>query len=557
MNAVRENPYRTLGLFGNATEKELQKQIATIKRFAEVGKSKSFDYDFPFLGDFKREQETVLKAASRIEQAKNKVHFSLFWFLNTNHIDEAALNHLKEANIEKATEIWEKLIKDNTITPKNYSAALNLSTLQLGMTTLNGSFNPTQLKKCVELKGHIIASDAFLSFVQTVAGDNTSLCKETIRKEFVDEILQILKPYLNKTNGITSAQLIDAFNSFPTETKQYVAAKFTDRPISNIENQIEKAKQKRTSNASDAEEYGEELFKNTKEDLAFLKSVLGASNVNYQVLVNKVANEILQCSIDFFNEHNSDNDTTFDPFEDALKITKYAKSISPSGQIKNRVEEALNTLEEMRFRDAHQVIAFLNQIIGIFEEVEKENSNIEAMLSGSRTVVNEDKIMEIARPLLETQVIEIIAKSNKDDLIKDFFNSLNKLLSKISSRNSDFFNKKKSALISCLPITNSIKYNFEKSKLENELNKFQKELSGTKTKKMYASELQVMESEMSKIKEWQLFRSSETREQQIAEQKKKIDNTVSKGEAERKKEISRIEEQIVIKNRELQNILKK
>lgn len=56
MNAVRENPYRTLGLFGNATEKELQKQIATIKRFAEVGKSKSFDYDFPFLGHFKREE---------------------------------------------------------------------------------------------------------------------------------------------------------------------------------------------------------------------------------------------------------------------------------------------------------------------------------------------------------------------------------------------------------------------------------------------------------------------------------------------------------------------
>jgi len=144
MNAVRENPYRTLGLFGNATEKELQKQIATIKRYAEVGKTKAFDFDFPFLGDFKREEAEVQKAASRIEQAKNKVHYSLFWFLNTNHIDEAALNHLKETHIDKATEIWEKLVKDNSITAKNYSAAVNLSTLQLGMTTLNGSFDPTK-----------------------------------------------------------------------------------------------------------------------------------------------------------------------------------------------------------------------------------------------------------------------------------------------------------------------------------------------------------------------------------------------------------------------------
>jgi len=554
MNAVRENPYRTLGLFGNATEKELQKQIATIKRYAEVGKTKAFDFDFPFLGDFKREEAEVQKAASRIEQAKNKVHFSLFWFLNTNHIDEAALNHLKEANIDKATEIWEKLIKDNTITAKNYSAALNLSTLQLGMTTLNGSFNPTQLKKCVELKGHIISSDAFLNFVQTVAGDNTSVSKETIRKEFVDEILQILKPYLNKSNGITSAQLIDAFSSFPTETKQYVAAKFTDRPISSIESQVEKAKKSRTDDASDAEEYGEELYKQTKTDLAFLKNVLGASNVNYQVIVNKVANELLQCSIDFFNYYNSDNDTDFNPFEDALKITKYAKGIGANGQVKNRIDEALGTLEEMRYRDANQVIAFLNQVIDVYAEVEKENSGIDAIISGRRSVVNEDKIMEAARPLLDNGMIEKVAKSGKEDLIKNFYTSLDKLLAKISYKNSDFFSKKKSTFLSFLPINNSIKFNFEKSKLEGEISKLQKELSNTKSKKMYASELQTLETEMASINEWQLFRSRETKEQQITEQQEKIQRLKSKGESERKKEVAKTEEQIIIKNRELNNL---
>jgi hypothetical protein len=554
MNAIKENPYRTLGLFGNATEKELQKQIATIKRYAEVGKAKSFDYDFPFLGDFKREEQTVAKAASKIEQAKNKVHFSLFWFLNTNHIDETALNHLKEAHIEKAIEIWEKLIKDNVITAKNYSAALNLSTLQMGLATVNGSFKPIQFKKCIELKGHLIASDAFINFVQTVAGENTSVTKETIRKEFVDEVLQILKPYLNKSNGISTAQLIDAFSSFPAETKQYVAAKFTDRPINNIESQVEKTRHKRADNVGDAEVYGEELYKDTKEDLVFLKNVLGTNNVNYQVLVNKIAEEILQCSIEFFNEYNSDHDTTFDPFEDSLKIAKYAKSLGPTGQVKNRVEESLATLEEMRYRDVHQIIAVFNQIIGVYAQVEKDNSDINTIISGRRTVVNEEKIMEVAKPLLENKTIEKIAKSEKDDLIKDFYNSLNKLLGKVSSRNSDFFNKKKSAFLSFLPITNSIKYNFEKSKLENEINSLQKKLSNTRSKKMNNTEMQTLESQMTSIKAWQLFRSTETRQQQIADQQKKIDNLFSKGEAERKKELSLIEEQIVIKNRELKSL---
>jgi hypothetical protein len=188
------------------------------------------------------------------------------------------------------------------------------------------------------------------------------------------------------------------------------------------------------------------------------------------------------------------------------------------------------------------------------KKLKKKNSGIEALLSGRRTVVNEEKIMEVARPLLDDQIVEKIAKSGKDNLIKDFYNSINKLTAKFSHRNSDFFNKKKTAFISFLPITNSIKFNFEKSKLENEINNLQKELTNTKNKKMYSSEIQTLESQMSSIKEWQMFRSRETRESQIATQQQKINSLVSKGETEKKKEISRIEEQLVIKRRELKNL---
>ena len=73
---------------------------------------------------------------------------------------------------------------------------------------------------------------------------------------------------------------------------------------------------------------------------------------------------------------------------------------------------------------------------------------------------------------------------------------------------------------------------------------------------MNNTEMQTLESQMTSIKAWQLFRSTETRQQQIADQQKKIDNLVSKGEVERKKELSMIEEQIVIKNRELKSLAK-
>jgi len=344
MNTVKNNPYRTLGLFGNSTEKELQKQIATIKRFAEVGKTKAFDYDFPFLGEVVRSTEKVQEAASKIEQAKNKVHYALFWFLNSGHIDEAALNNLKEGHIEKATEIWEKTLKDSTVTAKNFAAISNLSTLQLGIVTYNGSFDPEKFTASIELKGKLIMSDACDSFITTVIGDGISINRETILKEFADEVMQIIKPYLNKPNGIKSSQLISAFNSFPNEIRQYVSGKFTDRPINNIENQIEKTKQKRDDNPNDAEEYGEELYKNTKEDLMFLKNVWGANNVQYQMIANKLANEILQCAIEFFNELQGNID--FDPGESAMKVMKMAKAINPTGQTKSRLDENIENVQE-------------------------------------------------------------------------------------------------------------------------------------------------------------------------------------------------------------------
>ncbi len=68
MNIIRHNPFRVLGLLSNASERELQKQIGIIKRYAEVGKVKSFDYDFDIIGALHRTQDEIQQASNKIEQ---------------------------------------------------------------------------------------------------------------------------------------------------------------------------------------------------------------------------------------------------------------------------------------------------------------------------------------------------------------------------------------------------------------------------------------------------------------------------------------------------------
>jgi len=580
MNAVKNNPYRTLGLFGNSSEKELQKQIATIKRFAEVGKTKAFDYDFPFFGEVVRSTEKVQEAASKIEQAKNKVHYALFWFLNSGHIDEAALNNLKDGHIEKATEIWEKALKDSTVTAKNFAAISNLSTLQLGIVTNNGSFDPEKFSATIDLKGKLLLSEVFNNFVTTVIGEGISINREIILKEFADEILQIVKPYLNKPNGIKSSQLINAFSSFPNEIKQYASGKFTDRPLNNIENQIEISKQKRDDNPNDAEEYGEELYKNTKEDLVLLKNVWGSNNVQYQMIANKLANEILQCAIDFFTEYRDSDD--YDPGEPAMKVMKMAKSINPTGQTKSRLNENIENLQEWindsperdEKKKIKEEILFISLQIENLQNLQNlqnqsDNiSNVKTFISSCKPkllkirneigVLNDiymnisSAVVQNAQNILVALVNAEIEKSNEEpnySKSKFFSINFNTLYLKGTISNAlditfslglfdmyselrSHYNKNLDALKS-LARQLSISTLSPKETIENEIREAESVLKSILFRTFFKNELDAAKLEMNKIKQWQFLRSQSDRERQINEQQVRINLILKKGEQEK------------------------
>jgi hypothetical protein len=344
MNIITQNPFRVLGLTGNATEKELQKQIGIIKRYAEVGKSKSFDYDFEFIGDFTRSAEEIQEASNRIEQAHKKFLYSLFWFVKNTQFDEIAFNNLKEKEIEKAIEIWNKTLKEE-ITTKNYSSYLNLSTLYIALSTIEEQIDLQKLQTGISLKGNLIHSESLKDLSRLVTGNGVANNPIDISKKFVDEIIELLKPYLNKNNGISTNDLISLFSTFPSSIQKYISSKFTEVPISAIENKIEKTTRKRKNNPQDAEEYGEELYKSTKQDLSLLKRLMGSSNVQFQMITNKLANEIMQCAIEYYNFHRKD-DSNIDPGDKALKIAKLAKSIGPNGQVLDRIIENTEPIQE-------------------------------------------------------------------------------------------------------------------------------------------------------------------------------------------------------------------
>ena len=131
MHNITYNPYRIIGILSNASAREIQAIKGKLTAFAKVGKEIKSEYDFPFLDSIERNQNKIEKAFSAIQQSKEMLENSLFWFLNTNSFDETAINYLRNGDKEKAIEIWEKVTTQKEVTPKNYSCFNNIGTLKL------------------------------------------------------------------------------------------------------------------------------------------------------------------------------------------------------------------------------------------------------------------------------------------------------------------------------------------------------------------------------------------------------------------------------------------
>jgi len=359
MTLIHNNPFRIAGILANTAEKELQNQKSKITKYASIGKHVDAKYDFSFLGQVDRTENSINKAFSEIELNQSKIRHALFWFLIINPFDETAISYLITGNRDKAIEIWEKVTDSKDVTSKNYSCFNNLGTIKLLCESKE------DIKKGIEAKIKLIESPCFADFVHAVADQTYTIDNQKQTEKLVDDILSLFK------GRYSSLETLKLFSSSNGTTQKYLSQKFTEEPLHLIETQIETTKNKRKTNKSGAYEFGLKLFANCKDDLATIKSLLGNSDLKYQMVSDNLANEIMQCGIDYFNE-SQDSNSTQDFLNQAQKLNKLALSIAVGRLVRDRAKDHITTLEEMKDREVLQAIALLKSVKDAYETNEED-----------------------------------------------------------------------------------------------------------------------------------------------------------------------------------------
>ncbi|MDR0371742.1 MAG: hypothetical protein LBH80_07840 [Prevotellaceae bacterium] len=347
MNSILNNPYRTLGLLAGASAREINTRVNRLRMYIEAKVEVPKNEDFGFLeamGKPKRTDTSVDKAKAELNLDNDKISHALFWFWKGNDItDEPAFDALKDLDADTAIEIWQKLTHKGEVTERNSSAFLNLSSLLLYLGMSRKTINKAYFEKGLRLKIQFLESPFFKDFVKKIGG-------ETVRIEVVELEHWFLNQTLHdseKTKGLTPAKMAEILLEQTFKAKKDFLKECSDALAKEIEDKVKTCSDKRSKTPEKANILGDELYSSVYSDLRSLEKIVGKNNLTYSNAADAVAEEILQCSIDFYNK-SKNQDTEKLPLLEALnKVIEQprAKTISNAQMLLAEAKPHLNKLK--------------------------------------------------------------------------------------------------------------------------------------------------------------------------------------------------------------------
>lgn len=346
MNLIEQNPYRVLGVLTNSSTKEIAANYSKIKAFVKVGRSISFENDLSsVLRPVIRSEESLLQAYNAISVPKGRLYECLFWFMQLTDSDTVAFNHLKRGNINKAIEVFEN--------NKTVSSIINLAVLNFILKNWTLSLFYYSLIICdVDLRENFLKSVA-IDYNNISENEMISIIYDKLIQSFPD--VQWLGKYDKNAQdtikyGCYCYEFLKKSNLY-----KFFSGQLAKRATKNIDEFVVSASNVDNQDASQNLEAAKALVNNTRLLLETLCTAYGDENIEYVSYCDKVANQIVNNCIYYYNHDLSNPGRA----RNILALLEYAGRIAVGAMTKSRCEKnyaqinnECNTLVPMQVEQA-------------------------------------------------------------------------------------------------------------------------------------------------------------------------------------------------------------
>jgi len=339
ISRIAQNPYRVLGCFSNSSIRDIEKNKSRALAFARVKKTPSFPAD-TFCSPIatrvpppSRTAEDIENAATALALPRERLRHAFFWFASDESFFRSAL----------------------CIFTADSDAA--------GFVRRVLSFLHTPSKRA--------------AFVASVAGTEFSISESECCQLFLEEVLAETKD----TAFIEKLVRLCASEGFQTE-ERFLSEKILTQSLAEIDACVSNAKEKPTPEANLAT--AKRLCKKALPLLAQLKKLLSESDETYIASANKVATEILNLSISYYNASDDD-----DSEDKALDLINTAEQIAEGDALRERIARNKRIIEKQRIPLGRKMV------LNILDPLTKK-ADTSGSVSFSELLTAIDKIQQIS-----------------------------------------------------------------------------------------------------------------------------------------------------------------
>lgn len=323
LDKIVNNPFRILGVYANARPAEIVSNCDDIEAYISIGQTVSFDLDFNnLMPQVLRTADSVSNAKKQINLPKDKLMHALFWFIKDSS-SAHAVNYLKKGDFDNAYEVFD--IEESFASRINKAVAALIQNDDLGLAIAN-------ITEIIHDSDDLGLRD---DFVKSICGDAFSITEDELAHLYIDTLLE----------EKDAQELLNLFieNGVSQDDDDYLKEKVINEPISRINAEIAKAKAVQRDDADANYRAGKALMNNTKSDLALVKKLLGATDMKYQILADDLADTILQCGVNYYNNTQDD-----DSIDKTMVLQKYACKIAVGKMCKDRCNQNVAILEKRK-----------------------------------------------------------------------------------------------------------------------------------------------------------------------------------------------------------------
>ena len=304
---ILDNPFRVLGVYANSSYREIVASISKATKFLEVGRQVDYPLDLPMVKDFyvksklTHSLEDLDNALALLSNSEERLKYAQFWFLRITPLDDEAFDVLFSGKPNHALSVWDR--EDNLSSLQNRVIIyLWKCDFKLALQNAEKLYNKysDEFLKAVDSKGTLVksANDLIQSFIDTLLVYITPsklleyipspVWLDCIIPTISDDTLAKINSAIKDTQDLLDILNSEGVKSLPTTVKSGI---------------------------------GDKLIIDTKDEYHLLLKVVSPDDLRLQLVSDRLANMLYECSIDEYNLRKFSPDYSINLLQEALNLS--------------------------------------------------------------------------------------------------------------------------------------------------------------------------------------------------------------------------------------------